>query len=1050
MTLAAHRLSGLFADRYLIERALGRGASATVYLAHDNKQDRQIALKVLDRELAHALGSKRFLQEIHITSRLQHPHILPIYDSGEWNGLLYYVLPYVAGESLREKLDREKQLPIDECIQLVCDVANALAYAHSKGVIHRDVKPENLLLSEGHALVADFGIARTIDIHTGERLTSSGLIVGTSQYMSPEQASGEREIDARSDIYSLGCVLYEMLAGIEPFVGPNVQAVIAQRFTHTPPPIKTYRPTVPDHLVSVLERALAVSPADRFQTMKEFESALPATTGSPRERRRPGRSLRDALRTTKGKAAAVAAVAFIAAVSGAVLSGRTNVSGMFVTPADLDSSLYVVLPMLDQDGAVSNTGRQTADLIYNAMHEWKDLEVVADRTINEVLEKSGYPTKVSDALKRARAVRAGKMIWGTLNSPTASLQLWDVKSGAQISEVLHKTTDSVPAGEKFVRLLRDPRWPAEADFALGKTKSFAAWQAYGRAHSDLRKWDVVSALANFDRAAAHDTQFASARLWSAQIRSWMEEQTSADSIALRRDAIFAAAHDTLLPPNEALLARALAAMSTGNFGSACSEYRKLIAMDSTEFIAWHGLGKCEQRDATVTLSAASPTGWAFRTSWADAARNYLRALQLDSRAHSVVTFTEMQTVLATSPTKIRVGKDPVSGARFAAYPVLRNDTVAYDPYPLAKFATVTVKGRHDALDRNALTLLSYTRSWIEAEPRSPVAWEAHSAVLESVGRIAENGGGEGASASRAARKAFGLTSDPHSRVRLLAAEVRLRLKRGEFASAAQLADSILSKTPDSVGTLYLLPLTALVGKVERMSVLLQRKQMNWMPLAAEKYNLMPDLVSTTSAMFAGAALGDCSVANSTLENTFNNQLESYVNAENRAAVQHILTSRTYSMLTPCTNGASATKISNPENLLYRLQQAYAKRNARAFRLLADSLEMIRAQSRPGDRPADFTYQEAWLLAASGDTAAAVKKLDLALNALPSMSAFTLAQPAAAAAIGRMMGLRADIASRTGDARTARRWAKAVVDLWAFASKPLQPTVARMRALGGSN
>src|SRR5438132_3739010 len=245
------RLTGLFAERYLIERELGHGASSVVYLAHDTKHDREIALKVLSKDLAHALGPARFLQEIHLTSRLHHPHILPIYDSGDSNGLLYYVLPFVRGESLRDRMDREKQLPIEECVRITCELADALAHAHAAGVIHRDVKPENVMLADGHALLADFGIARALDVHTGERLTSSGLIVGTSAYMSPEQASGEEKIDARSDIYSLGCVLYEMIAGMQPFIGASTQAVIAQRFTHAPRPVSTYRPAVPEYIEHV-------------------------------------------------------------------------------------------------------------------------------------------------------------------------------------------------------------------------------------------------------------------------------------------------------------------------------------------------------------------------------------------------------------------------------------------------------------------------------------------------------------------------------------------------------------------------------------------------------------------------------------------------------------------------------------------------------------------------------------------------------------------------------------------------------------------------------
>jgi serine/threonine protein kinase/tetratricopeptide (TPR) repeat protein len=1033
----------MFADRYMIERTLGRGASATVYLAHDTRQDREIALKVLDNALASALGAQRFLQEIRITSRLQHPHILPIHDSGEWNGFLYYVCPFVAGESLRARLDREKQLSIEECVRLTCDVASALGYAHSKGVIHRDVKPENILLSDGHALVADFGIARTMDIHTGERLTSSGLIIGTSQYMSPEQASGEREIDFRSDIYSLGCVLYEMLAGIEPFVGPNVQAVIAQRFTHAPRPVSTFRPAVPDYLVKVLNRALAISPADRFQSMKELEAALPTDPGTTTERRRPGRQLRDFIRTRSGKLAigAIATLAII--VTAGALSGKTNLRGLFARAPQLDSSLYVVLPLLDGTGGVSEEGRQSADHIYAAMQNWSGLPVVPDRRVHDAIESSGYPTTVPQALERAKAVGAGRMVWGTLNSPTGRLQLWDVQSGRTLREVAY--VDSLGAANNVVNLFRDPAWPSEADAALGNTKSFAAWQAYGRAQASLKNWDVVSALADFDRAAGSDNQFVSARLWSAQIRSWMEDQTSADSLAWRRDAVFAATHDSTLSRTEALLARALSAMAAADFANACTEYRKLVTLDSTEFIAWHGLGKCEMLDETVVRSGRSPSGFVFRTSYADAARNFARALELDARAHAVVSFSEMQRVLVTSPTKIRVGTDPVTRQRYAAYPVLDRDTIAYVPYPLATFATLTLKGRRDALDVNALSLLAYTNSWVESEPNNSVAWEAHAATLETVGRI-DNGQAPGANASSAVEKALKLTSIPESRVRLLGREVRLKVKRGEFAAASKLADSVLANTHDSIATLDLLALASFSGRIERMTGLLQRKQRDWLPIAARQYNLMPDMVATAAALFAHAAVGDCGPDIGRLENTFDNQLESYVDPDKRDGVRHVLLSRTYSLLVPCTDGASAMKIKTPENLLYRMQQAYAKRNMREMKLVSDSLEKIRAESRPGDRPADFTYQEAWLLAATGDTAGAIRKLDLALNALPSMSQGTLAQPAAAAAVGRMMVLRAEIASKTRDMTTARRWAKGVTDLWGFASKPLAPTVGRMRGM----
>ena len=270
------RLNAALAGRYTIERELGRGGMATVYLARDVKHHRQVAVKVLRPELAAALGPHRFLREVEIAARLNHPHILALYDSGEADGLLFYVMPYVAGESLRHRLAREKQLPVEEALGITRQIASALGHAHAQHVIHRDLKPENILLHEGEAMVADFGIALAVSAAAGERLTETGLAVGTPEYMSPEQALSERQIDARSDIYSLGCVLYELLAGEPPYTGRTAQAVIAKRFADPVPAVRRLRPTIPAGVEQALMKALARTPADRFASAVAFAEALAA------------------------------------------------------------------------------------------------------------------------------------------------------------------------------------------------------------------------------------------------------------------------------------------------------------------------------------------------------------------------------------------------------------------------------------------------------------------------------------------------------------------------------------------------------------------------------------------------------------------------------------------------------------------------------------------------------------------------------------------------------------------------------------------------------
>src|SRR5512141_779289 len=280
MTLEQHgvaseldRLRAALAERYRIEREIGRGGMATVYLAEDLKHHREVAIKVLDPELAAGLGHTRFLREIEIAAGLSHPHILPLYDSGESGGFLYYVMPFVEGESLRTRLDREKQLSIPDAFAIGRAVASALSHAHSLGIVHRDIKPENILFAAGQAVVTDFGIARAVGVAGGEQLTRTGMAIGTPAYMSPEQSAGERDLDARSDVYALGCVLYEMLAGQAPFTGPTAQAVLARHAVDPVPPLRTVRQAIPPSLEAVVLRALAKTPADRFRTADEMADA---------------------------------------------------------------------------------------------------------------------------------------------------------------------------------------------------------------------------------------------------------------------------------------------------------------------------------------------------------------------------------------------------------------------------------------------------------------------------------------------------------------------------------------------------------------------------------------------------------------------------------------------------------------------------------------------------------------------------------------------------------------------------------------------------------
>ena len=361
------RLTSALSTRYQMSRQIGVGGMATVYLAHDLRHERDVAIKVLHPDLAAALGAERFLAEIKTTAKLQHPHILPLLDSGDADGLLYYVMPYVEGESLRTRLERETQLAVDDAVRIAREVASALDYAHRHGVVHRDIKPENILLHDDQALVADFGIALAVTAAGGARMTQTGLSLGTPQYMAPEQAVGERAIDGRADIYALGAVLYEMLVGEAPFTGPTVQAIVARVMTEQPRPVSGQRRSVPSNVNAAVLKALEKIPADRFHSAAEFSQALVTSgveTAASTEVRAPAVRASDRLRVLRRPviawvvAGACALATVLVLLRGSMSKGEQPVAHLTVElepGMELDASKVDVLQLSD-DGSTLAVG----------------------------------------------------------------------------------------------------------------------------------------------------------------------------------------------------------------------------------------------------------------------------------------------------------------------------------------------------------------------------------------------------------------------------------------------------------------------------------------------------------------------------------------------------------------------------------------------------------------------------------------------------------------------------------------------------------------------
>jgi TolB-like protein/Tfp pilus assembly protein PilF len=414
-----------FADRYPVERILGRGGMATVYLARDLKHGRQVAVKVLHPELAAGLGPERFLREIRIEAGLQHPHILPLHDSGaaragpgDETGLLYYVMPYVEGESLRQRLDREGGLPVAEGLRIVGDVGDALAYAHARGVIHRDVKPENILLSGGHAMVADFGIAKAVEAAGDANLTETGWGMGTPAYMSPEQIAGGK-VDGRSDIYGLACVLYELLAGQPPFTGANARAIFTRHQLDEVPPLGRLRSDVPQHVEEALVQALAKEPDDRFESVGHFLEALgvqhssqPVLQSAPSSARRPARPALRSPRATSQTALVALAATGVVAIAGYLAAFSRGGAGERALAASV-----AVIPIedLDGDSSQAHIAEGLTDELITDLARIRHLRVINRHTMARYGRSGKTPRQVArelgvDAVVTATMQRLGDTV----------------------------------------------------------------------------------------------------------------------------------------------------------------------------------------------------------------------------------------------------------------------------------------------------------------------------------------------------------------------------------------------------------------------------------------------------------------------------------------------------------------------------------------------------------------------------------------------------------------------------------------------------------------
>jgi len=519
MTDLLYRLQPALHDRYTIEREIGSGGMAVVFLAEDLKHHRQVALKVLRPELAASIGAERFLREIEISAKLNHPGILTLIDSGTADGLPFYVMPFVEGESLRDRLNREKQLPLEDALQITREVAEALSVAHSQEVVHRDIKPENILLDAGHAMVADFGIARAVTTAGGAQLTETGIAVGTAAYMSPEQASAEKELDARSDIYSLGCVLYEMLAGEPPYTGPSAQAVLARKALEQVPPLRHVRETVPLGVEQAVTKALAKVPADRHATARHFVEAL-AKPGVEEVRSKPR-----GVRITAALVFVTLAVA-LGLWQGLLVGGESETT--------LDPNLVAIMPFrtAGADPSLGYLREGMMDLLETKLTGEGGPRAAAPRTVmaawHQVASAGDADLSEEQAARVARTIGAGQFMLGSVVGSRSHLVLSATltSAGATSPSATQATVegpeDSLPAmvDRLTAELLMGGAGVRDVQGASLTTNSLDALKAYFDGQAAFRRGQYEEAGQRFSRALDVDSAFTLAAVWLLRSGQW--------------------------------------------------------------------------------------------------------------------------------------------------------------------------------------------------------------------------------------------------------------------------------------------------------------------------------------------------------------------------------------------------------------------------------------------------------------------------------------------------------------------------------------------------
>ncbi|MBV6522030.1 MAG: Serine/threonine-protein kinase PknD [Gemmatimonadaceae bacterium] len=1041
-------LQAALQGRYSLEREINAGSMAVVYRALDIRHGRTVAIKALRPEYLGAIEGERFLREIRVAARLQHPHILPLFDSGEAAGGLFYVMPFVEGATLRELLRRDGTMKPQAAVELAREVCDALAYAHRNDVLHRDVKPENIMISDGHALVGDFGIARALHVATTGQVTGAGHAIGTLPYMSPEQASGERELTEQSDIYSLGCVIYEMLTGVTPHAATSGRSLLAARLTTTPRDPSTIRADLPHTLTAVVMRTLALDPAERHASADILSAELAAAIAPlpvpvPRWR--------------KLALSGVAAVL----LSGALL--YNFLWGSRQSPVNPD--LFIVLPFADGGTRALGEldGDDVARLVTDALQRWRGVNLADDMRVRDaVSRRNGQEFTLADALATARGLGAGRLVWGVVSEADAGvdvrLSVFDTAKPkadplARSRRVLGPravVVDSIATmtDEAITRVAG-----GGADARPAGTRNAGALRAYLAGQARVNAYDLDSAAALFELAVRLDSTFARAFYWRAQTLAW---QASDGDPSWEVPATRAIALGDALSTRERTLALSLLALARRQFAVACTRYASMIARDSLDFEAWFGQGECLLQDNVVVPDPSSPSGWRFRSSAHAAVTAYARSLNLAPSFLSALGGTaiaRLERLLLATPNDISVGYAVAESLQFAAYPGLEGDTISRIPWPASDFLAgkpgTRPRSYVAAIDHNRNLLRGVTAAWVRQNPRLAVAHAHLALALENLAKLDTIGSSESALGEILRARAL-----PHARadsIRFAGIHLRLLVKLGRADAAKSLADSLLSfgTQVTSEQAKIMASAAALTGRLRLATLLLRawtRGELVWTPRGTLPFPASVAGPAMGLAVYASAG-GSSTTVGPMIERT-----EQAIDALARDDVAPEL--RRALLDVPAALAYPATAVTNVHRTRHRLdrylgmQWALSRRDTAGVRARLDSLEREAADDRPGDAGMEYVLIEARLHLALGDSAMAQRVLEAALGSLPDAGRILTEEVTSVGSLLQLWLLHSAVATARGDAASAVRSAKTVATLWRDADVEIAPVAAQARSVAG--